>query len=67
MTFDVAVKQGDILILRTELEKVGRGSLQIRVTAPREDPTTGEARRVYAPCSPSWPWTGMGAPRRCPP
>lgn len=49
MTFDVAVKQGDILILTAELEKVGRSSMQIRVTALREDPTTGEARRVCAP------------------
>jgi len=49
MSFDVAVKQGDILILTAELEKVGRSSMQIRVTALREDPTTGEARRVCAP------------------
>ncbi len=49
MSFVAAVKQGDILILTAELEKVGRSSMQIRVTALREDPTTGEARRVCAP------------------
>lgn len=49
MSFEVAVKQGDILTLTAELEKVGRTSMQIRVTALREDPTTGGAKRVCAP------------------
>jgi acyl-CoA hydrolase len=49
MSFEVAVKQGDILILTAELEKVGRTSMQIRVTALREDPNTGTAKRVCAP------------------
>lgn len=49
MKFEVAVKQGDILILTAELEKVGRTSMQIRVTALREDPNTGTAKRVCAP------------------
>ncbi len=49
MAFEVAVKQGDILILTAELEKVGRSSMQIRVTALREDPNTGEGKRVCAP------------------
>lgn len=33
-----------------------------RPTLPKAKPA-GSA----PPCSPSWPWTGMGAPRRCPP
>ncbi|HJV21981.1 MAG TPA: acyl-CoA thioesterase [Holophagaceae bacterium] len=49
MSFDVAVKQADILTLTAVLEKVGRTSMQIRVTAMREDPTTGDAKRVCAP------------------
>ena len=49
MSFEVAVKQGDILLLTAELERVGRSSMQIRVTALREDPNSGEAKRVCAP------------------
>ena len=49
MSFEVAVKQGDILILTAELRSVGRSSMKLQVTAMREDPLTGEARRVCAP------------------
>jgi acyl-CoA hydrolase len=49
MSFDVAVKQADILTLTAVLEKVGRTSMQIRVTAMREDPNTGGSKRVCAP------------------
>ena len=49
MSFEVAVKQGDILILTAELRNVGRTSMKLQVTAMREDPTTGEAKRVCEP------------------
>lgn len=49
MSFEVAVKQGDILILTAELEAAGRTSLRIRVTALREDPGSGTSTRVCSP------------------
>ncbi len=49
MSFEAALRQGDILILTSEVEKTGRTSMGIRVTAEREDPTSGQLRRVCAP------------------
>lgn len=66
MSFDVAVKQGDILILTAELERVGRSSMQIRVTALREDPTSGDAKQVCAPILTFVALDRDGRPRRVP-
>ncbi len=49
MSFEVAVKQGDILILTAELRSVGRTSMKLQVTAMREDPSSGGSKRVCAP------------------
>jgi acyl-CoA hydrolase len=49
MSFECAVKQGDILLLQAELVGVGRTSMKMVVTVLREDPVTGDHRKVCAP------------------
>jgi acyl-CoA hydrolase len=49
MSFECPVRQGDILMLTAELVSVGRSSMKAVVTVVREDPTTGDQKRVCAP------------------